>query len=367
MPITPRDHLFETPWAFDFVPAVRLLEADGRATARDPRFQGRAPVGGDGDPAREAVHLRGTYSMAFPTAQVDGLGEPKVDPERKPEGRPPGPPEMTVNVLGLTGIMGAMPRHYTETLIADLRGRSYALRDFLDMINHRMLSLMVRGWEKYRLPQGYERHGAGGADPVSQFIYAIQGFGTAHLHGRLAPDAEGRATVADEALLYYSGLMSHAPKSAIGLQALLTDYFERAVRVVQFRGHWIDLDPSEQSRMPNTALPQGRYCRLGVDAVAGARVWDVQSGLRVVIGPLTYTQFIRFMPGGGDLKRLAHLIRLYLGPAVSCEAQVILRRDQVPDLALGGDVRPQLGWNTWACSEPPRKDVDDAVYLLDIL
>ena len=365
MPISPLDHLFESPWAFRFVQAVRLLEADGRATARDPRFAGRQEVGGDADPAGEAVRLRANPSMRFPAAEVDSLtsGTGGADPAAGP----PGPPELTVNVLGLTGVTGALPRHYTETLIADLRGRSFALRDFLDLFNHRLLSLMVRGWEKYRLAQAYERHGAGGDDPVSQALYALIGFGTGHLRGRLAPDRDGRATVADEALLFYAGLVTHAPKSAIGLEALLSDYFDRPIRVEQFRGHWIELDPTEQSSLPSAAAPQGRYCRLGADVVAGTRVWDVQSGVRVVIGPLDYDQFRRFMPGGGDLARLAHLVRLYLGPAMSCEAQVILRRDQVPPLGLGGGAEPRLGWNTWACSAPPRRDLEDAVYLLDVL
>jgi type VI secretion system protein ImpH len=102
--------------------------------------------------------------------------------------------------------------------------------------------------------------------------------------------------------------------------------------------------------------------------VCGDRVWDVQSAFRLRIGPLTYQQFVRFMPDGDELARLAHLTRLYVGPAMSFDVQLTLRKEDVPDLSLGdGEAAPRLGWNTWVKSEPFRRDADEAVYILDDL
>ncbi len=366
--------LFRTPYRFEAFQAARILERAGRLAAEDPRLAGRSAVGGDADPRREAVRFRAQPSLVFPPAEIAALHEPA-----RPEGdataaeaagaRPPGPPELTVTMMGLTGPTGVLPQHYTELLIRDLRGKSTALRDFFDLFNHRILSLFLRAWEKYRLTVAYERAGAGGNDPISAALFALLGFGTGHLRGRLAADADGRPRIDDEALLHYSGHLAHRPRSAAALEALLTDYFERPIRVDQFQGRWLRLADEETSCLPSPAVPRGRFCRLGVDAVSGNQVWDVQSSFRIRIGPLTYAQFLRFMPDGDELIRLTHLTRLYVGPGMSFDVQLTLRRAEVPFLRLGGEggEPARLGWNTWVKDAEFDHDPDDAVYILDNL
>lgn len=361
--------LFAEPERFGFFQAVRILEWAGRREADDPRAEGRHAVGENGEPRQEAVRFRALVGLTFPPSEVIALDAPPIDPDEDPMTRkPPGPPALTMGFMGMTGPMGVLPQHYTELLLRDLRNRSTALRDFLDLFNHRAASLFVRAWEKYRLPAAYERYGAGGHDPVSKALYSLVGFGTPRLLGRLAADEDGRPRIDDEALLHYSGHLAHWPRSASALEAMLSDYFERPVRVEQFQGRWLQLAEDERSLLPDADHPDGRFCALGVDAVCGDRVWDVQSAFRLRIGPLTYQQFVRFMPDGDELARLAHLTRLYVGPAMSFDVQLTLRKEDVPDLSLGdGEAAPRLGWNTWVKSEPFRRDADEAVYILDDL
>jgi len=363
------EELYRRPYRFRFFQAARILERAGRREAENPRYAGRSAVGGDAEPRREAVRFRAPPSLEFPPAEVAALHEPAA-----PEGdgadaarRPPGPPELAVTFLGLTGPSGMLPQHYTELLIRDLRGKSTALRDFLDLFNHRIISLFLRAWEKYRLAIAYERWGAGGHDPISGLLFSLVGFGTGHLRGRLAADPEGRPLIDDEALLHYCGHLAHWPRSAAALEALLTDYFERPIRVDQFQGRWLTLSDAETSSFPTAAEPDGRFCRLGVDAVSGNRVWDVQSSFRIRIGPLGYDQFLRFMPDGDELIKLAHLTRLYVGPGMSFDVQLTLRREEVPFLNIGGEEPARLGWNTWVKHEEFGHDPDDAVYILDNL
>lgn len=373
---SPLDRLFRQPYAFSFFEAVRLLERSGRGEAEaDKRLERRVAVGEDSDPRKEAVRLRALPALTFPAAEIQKLAEPKALGEAEDESaqrRPPGPPEMTVAFLGLTGPSGALPQHYTETLLRDLRGRSTALRDFLDIFNHRSLSLFFRAWEKYRLPAFYDRFGAGGDDPISQLLFAFCGFGTRYLKNRdfkppLKPPLERPLEIDDESVLHYSGHLAHWPRSALGLESLLSDYFERTVKVEQFQGRWIRLRADETTLLPTRARPKGRFCRLGVDAICGDRIWDVQSNFRLRLGPLTYRQFVAFMPDGRDLKKLAQLGRLYVGPGMSFDAQLTLKKEEVPRTQLGaeGDLGPRLGWNTWVKSTAFEHDVDDAVFILD--
>ena len=348
--------LGKEPQRFEFFQAVRVLEQQGRRQGRDPRFETLRAVGEDSDPRREAVRFTATQSLAFPTSEVNAFRESRAEPEAK---RPPGPPRMSVGFLGLTGPSGVLPQQFSELLIRSVRSKSLSLRDFLDLFNHRTISLFVRAWEKYRLPPSYERGGAGGRDAISGALYDLIGLGSGHLRERLE--------VNDEAFVHYSGYLSHGPKSAAGLESMLSDYFERRVEIEQFKGRWMNLAPDELTAMPGPHDAESCFCQLGVNAVVGDRVWDVQGSFRIRIGPLTYAQFARFMPSGEDLKKLAELTRLYVGPGLSVDVQLTLAKDEVPECQLlsEGDSAPRLGWNTWIKHRPYREDVDDAVYLLD--
>jgi type VI secretion system protein ImpH len=302
------------------------------------------------------VRFRAYQALVFPSAAVLGA-EP---PSQADAGRPARPPSLAVGFMGLTGPSGVLPQHYTELLIRGLRDKSFALRDFFDLFNHRLISLFHRAWEKYRLPATYERH-APAEDPVTACLMAFAGLDTPHLRDRLAVD--------DEAIAHYAGHYAHWPRSVAALEAILSDFFERPVRIEQFRGRWAWLAADELTALASRAAPEGAFAQLGVTAVVGERVWDVQGSFRIGIGPVNYRQFIAFMPGSRVLAQLVDLTRLFVGPTFSFDMQLTLAKEEVPFLALAGegDYVPRLGWNTWLKHEEYRHDVSDAVFLLDSL
>jgi type VI secretion system protein ImpH len=342
------ERLFKEPERFRFFQAVRLLERESaRAAANDSHLERRRPVGEDADPSAEVVRFRALPSLSFPPAEIASLKQSEDHG-----------PEMTVTFMGLAGPSGVLPQHYTAAIIRTVREKSLSLRDFFDLFNHRLISLFWRAWAKYRLPIAYEHGARRGGDRITDALRALAGIGGEHL--------QGRARVGDETLLHYSGHLSHFPRSAAGLGAMLSDYFGRPVRVQQFFGRWLPLAPSERSRLASRERPSGTYCALGVDATLGARVWDVQGSFRLHIGPLSYAQFLGFMPEGDDLTRLGELTKLYVGPDLSFDVQLTLKKDEVPMLRLSGDAAPRLGWNTWLRHEPEWRDRDDAVFLRNV-
>jgi len=267
---------------------------------------------------------------------------------------------MVVSFLGLTGPSGVLPQHYTTLLLSRVRGKDFALRDFLDLFNHRLVSLFHRAWEKYRLPFSYERSrlesGAEGADPVTTTLYCLVGLGTDGLRGRLS--------VADEAFLYYAGHFAHHPRSALGLEGLLQDYFGMPLRVEQAQPQWLTLDEEDRSLMPGGDHPDGRCARLGMDMVVGERVRDVQSKFRLRVGPVDYTAFRRFFPGSAGLRELAELTRTYVGPEFDIDVLVLLLPEEVPWCRLdsAAEEPARLGWNTWVRCQPMEKVVEDALF-----
>jgi len=357
------DRLFSEGFAFDFFQAVRLLQA------LDPD---RAAVGRGGPPSAEAVRFRAHASLSFPPGSVHDLSASKAVG---------GPPELIQSFLGLTGPNGVLPRHYTELILRldfERRGAErHALRDWLDLFNHRLTSLFYRAWEKYRpfLERERGRPDRPDVEPdtFTLGLLSLVGLGTPALRGRLVvgpvPTAIGagpgpRAKVDDLSLIHYAGLLAQRPRSAVGLRAILLDYFGLGVEIRQFRGRWLALEPTSRSRL---APGRASSNRLGVDAVIGERVWDVQGLFRVRLGPMSFEQFRAFLPDrtrGEAAFLLAHLVRLYVGPELDFDLQLVLKAAEVPRcrLPVGDAEGPVLGWDCWLAGAPLEADADDAVF-----
>ncbi|MGA0603161.1 type VI secretion system baseplate subunit TssG [Caulobacter sp. KR2-114] len=328
-----------SPERFELVQAVRILE---RAAAL-AGGAGSGRVGGDADPRDEAVRLRAAPDLGFPAAELAGY--------EAGEGRP----ALSVTALGLNGPSGVLPYYYSEMVLEAQRGRNGAMRDFLDIFNHRSLSLFVRAAEKYRIAQGFERCGGSAEDPISGVLYALVGLGEPSLRGRLAAP--------DNAIAYYAGLYAHQPRTSEGLAQILSDYFEQPAVVHQFKGSWGFLPPQEQTRL-TSGPTAGAFSQLGVDSVCGSRVFDVQSAFRISLGPMSYEAFMAFLPGSPQMAALNALTRVYVGPALVFDVQLILAADEIPPLSLARDVAggARLGWNTWLPTSGAREDAADAVF-----
>jgi predicted component of type VI protein secretion system len=177
--------LLQEAHRFDFFQAVRLLEQLFRERAcDDPRWL-RFPVGHDHAPEREVVRFRAVASLSFPAGAVARIQRPAG----QLRGQDLASHELQVAFLGLTGPSGVLPHHYTALLLRRVRDKDFSLRDFLDLFNHRIISLFYRAREKYRMPFAYERAKAEGSDstPASRAVFCLAGFGTPGLLGRIGP------------------------------------------------------------------------------------------------------------------------------------------------------------------------------------
>ncbi len=347
-PRTLAARLTAVPHRFDGLHAVRLTEL------------GLARLGTEAAPAAEPTRLAALQGLAFAPAPVAAV--------RDSAGRQ----HLRIAFLGLTGPLGVLPQPYSELVQKADRLRNWAVSAFLDMFNHRLASLFVRAGEKYRLGlllqrAATEAPGRGAAevperDPASRALLALAGFGTPHLCGRMA--------VEDEVLLFYAGLFAARLRPPAALQAMLADYLGMKVRIEPFSGRWVAVAAAEQSRLPR-AGEAPLFATLGVDAVAGARIWDVQGNFRVVVGPVDNAGMRALMPDQPKLRKLVDLVRAYAGMDLGFDVQVILRADCVPDLQMPAEAHapgaPRLGWNTWAKSLPALADKDDIILDPDIV
>lgn len=325
LPAPLRDH----PGEFSFFQAMRLLEQ---------LHGGR--LGAFSQPANEPVRLSTHASLAFPPAEIQSLEE--VPGEQ---------PRMEVNFFGLVGPLGVLPTRYTEMVMERARAGDTAMRDFLDIFNHRFLSLLYRAWQQYRYPIAYER----GGDPFTEYLLSFIGLGTAGLQKRQA--------IPDQALICYEGLLAQYPRSALALRQVLAHYFEVPVDVQPFAGAWWPLDEAERSRLTEERTPSAQ---LGVGMVLGAEVWDQQTVVRVRLGPLSLVRYRSFLPGGDAHQPLRSLCRFFCGEDVDVEVQLVLAREETPRFGLDpqGPLPVRLGWVSWMTRRPPESDPDNTVLRL---
>lgn len=324
--------LRDDPTTFEFFQAVHLLEQ---------MLPERERVGGFVDPAREVVRFGVPPSIGFPASELQTLEVESDAPAR-----------MTVNFMGLTGPQGVLPLYYTLFAAERARARDHALRDFLDIFHHRIISLFYRAWAKYRVAATYD--GTDG-DALTQHLLDLIGFGTQGVRGRLP--------LRDESLLFYSGLLSLRSRPAKALEQMLSDYFDVPVAIEQFVGAWYPLTERAQCGIGEETDASSQ---LGLGAVAGDEVWDQQSRVRIRLGPLGLRQYEDFLPGGSAHEPLRALTRLFGRDELEFEIRLVLARDNVPGCTLGaadGEALP-LGWCTWIRTVPFARDPDETTFTL---
>ena len=317
------DWLFAEGHRFDFFQAVRLLEIIH--TSNGERLF--AP-GQSADPAKEIVHFRSVVQLDFPSSDVAQVTRRQDIPKRD---QPKAPAEMAVNFLGLAGGLGALDTPSTELVLQRASHDDKALRDFLDIFNHRLVSLLYRIRKHHRVGLG---SATPGDDQIARYLYSLIGMGT--------PCLQGRMHMRDRALLYYAGILAQQPRSMAGLQRILTDYFQVGVRIEQFVGKWCELEEDQWTKIGESGTNQ----RLGRDTcLVGTRVWDQQARFEIELGPLGWEDFESFLPTEWRFGVLCDLVRFYVKDEFEFNVRLVLKADQIPVVELSTE--PALSWTTW--------------------
>ena len=327
--------LAATPRRFRFDAAVRVLTR-ARHSA---------------DPA-EVMRFRTPTGLVFPPADILDMDA------RGPQ------PELTVGLMGLTGPSGVLPRAYSEIVTQTRRGRSTALHEFLDMLGHRFVAFFARAAMKYRPARAAEtaaRRAPDAADPVTETLLALTGFGTAHLTPRLLAGTNP--------ILHYAGLFAMRPRSADRLGTMLSDWLGMQVEVQEFAGSWLGLPVDQRTRIG----VNGQFNRLALDAAIGVRAWDPQARFVLRVGPLDRAGFERLLTDRVALHRLVSLTRAYVGFELGFAVNPVLTAQEVPPLRLDSQAEPppRLAWNTWLPGPPGsilrRGDAADAVFEAEVI
>ena len=322
--------LFETDQSNTWNFFLLLRHIDHMQNSNDRKNHQK--IGYTQHPKDEWVRFTQEATLAFPPTQVA-----KFFPAKEGEY-----PKLSIFCFGLLGCNGPMPLHFTEYVFNRVKHhKDHALKNFIDLFHHRMISMYYRAWAVNQQTVSFEWND----DPIGKYIGSLFGRGTKHAN---TLDAVPRA-----ARLYYSGRLTHPTMNAEGLCAILSDYFGVPVHIEQFVGQWLTI-PKENRWVMGASKETGS---LGKNCIVGKRVWDCQHKFRMILGPMKLSVYSRVLPGNTGFDLLKAWIKSYVGLLFDWEIQLILLAEEVPKLKADNSI--QLGYTSWLRTKKYRVNAGD--------
>ncbi len=342
------EQLFEEGYRFEFYQAVKLIEkliqtpVPENLAVEDELYKTlkrleklsatTTPVADSTDPHKEALQFRSKISNAFPASDVEAIQPPTEEGQ---------PITMDVNFMGLAGAHGPLPPPYTDLILERMWRGDTASRDFLDIFNHRLISLLYRARQQQRIglevQQPWESQ-------FAQHLFALLGFGTPGLQQRMQLD--------EHVLLFYTGLFAQESRSLSTLEKMLSHFFQVTITAEPFIGQWLNIAEDDYTRIGVS----GQNQRLGQTVALGTRVWDLHSQFALHIGPLNFKTFIDFLPIGLGFMPLCEMTRLFVGPELDFEINLSLKAAEIPETRLSSTGQARLGWTSGLKTQPCEHD-----------
>jgi type VI secretion system protein ImpH len=314
---------------FDFFELLRQLE------------RGSSLFGHSGRPEREPARLGQHVRLGFATQDVVEFREAAGNR----------PARVTVANLGLMGPEGPLPLHMTRWVLDRLSQRWFAgadaqqtsdttFIDFVNILQHRMITLFYRAWADAHPGVQVER-AVGGR--VRSMLEAMAGIGLPGTDNATHPEI-------DAVKLRQAAALASQVDGPERLTLFVAEAFKVPVELKEFVAAWMAIPAALQTRLGKV------HAALGRSATIGPRSFSRQSRVELRIGPLRYEDFRAFLPGGERLEVLKRAIRDLMGELLDIDLRIVLARDEVPAARIG---TAQLARTAWLARPVEKGDAED--------
>lgn len=289
------------------------------------RLYPEAPRVGHTGPVRaEKLRVRADASLSFASSDVAAL-----EVRRFADGKER--VEIRGTFLGLYGSVSPLPPYYVERIaLTEHQGGVHPVRELLDVVHHRLFSLVYRVWSKYRHGVGYQRRGK---DRFTQRMFCavgIDGFGTT-TH-ELDPFY----------FLRFAPLLASKSRSARGLQVVLDELLRGIpVDIEQFVGCWTLIEKPLRN-----ALGVANH-QLGESLVVGRYVFDGSGRYKIALGPLDYDDYLSFLPGGHRRPFLQSVVNTFTPGIHDVMLELHVDLEAAPKFQLGSPRSSTLSRTAW--------------------
>ena len=267
-------------------------------------------------PSREHIRFRAVRSMGFPPADIARIS--LEDTPGDACGKPPPRYVIEATCLGLYGPDSPLPAYVNERVVARDR-ETEALRDFLDLFNHRILTLLCRIGRRYRHIRVFDGEAT---DEISLLCGA--------LIGEPLPDARSSDNEARSHRLRNATRLSRFTMSARALEAIVSDRFGGIeVGVEEFVLRTVLICDEQRNRLGE------RGNELGENTLLGDRVASRGGRIRLWLGPLGVGRLDEFLAHGLARRTLDGLLRQVLPTPFACDVVLRVPPQAVTPTCLG--------------------------------
>lgn len=311
------EQVIESPAYFDFDQLIYILETM-RSKAN--------PLGIANEPQKEAARIRSNPVMHQEHGEIS-----KVEVFNTISTLP----EIYTNFLNLIGINGPLPLPYTEIILERLKNKDKAALHFLDVFNHRLVSL----WHKLRKKNYPHLYRSLPKDtPIGKVVTDLSGF---------SPIDNINHTVFFD---YYW----RRSRSLISLLNLIQGFFKIQVKITPFQGCWRIIQENYGSKI---GVKKGQYNLLGKTSILGLRAWDQSAGFLITLPSLTWAEVQEFLPfedkklGGSNFEKLKKILHGFIGIQPKVFLNVNLMEAENKGATLNSKFA--LGLNSWIKGNNP--------------
>jgi type VI secretion system protein ImpH len=140
--------------------------------------------------------------------------------------------------------------------------------------------------------------------------------------------------------LKYAGILWQQPRSLVGLEQILSDFFKTRVRVHPFQGHFEKIDSDDWTIIGS----KEKNSSLGINAVIGQKSWIASAHLIIEFGPFSEHAAEPFFKGNLAYSYLKTFVKTYCGSIYTFDAHLLCRPTK--PLQSGLKTGSQMGWTS---------------------
>lgn len=247
--------------------------------------------------------------------------------------------KITNSYFGMLGINGPLPTHLTEHAIErSYKSKDHTFSHFLDLFNHRFISLFYRAWADAEPSVSHDR------PKDDKFISRL-----CSISGNSVISNEDNSP--KQINQFLSGLLSHKNKSAKVLIQALSQYLKMNVDIEEFVGKWLTISHDEQLALGHMNSKLGQ-------STLGSRIFQRMYNFDILIGPIPFSTYNQILTDKLKINEIIRLTRQIVGNEYDFSIKICLDSYQTKPSRLGSSM---LGRTSWCQSEDAHLDQNKPV------
>lgn len=287
--------------------------------------------------ANELIRFKSCANIAFPTRDV-------ISVEKNQAGQF----ELEVSFLGLHGSQSPLPSYYLDDLAWEDAQQLPNVTDYLNLFNHRLVTLLHRIWRKYRYYICFEN---GGVDSFSRYMFSLVGLGS--------EVNRERVHINHSKMLAYAGLLASPSRSPDVISSLVAHCFDLDhVEVIGWETRRVTIPETQQNRLGVISHQSGKKSQprmlLGENFSLGGHIYDCNGKCTIEISELSLERYMSFLPNGSDFLPLVAFVSYIFHEQLAWDLRLNIAENQAEGIHLGQQQHNQLGWQSFL-GKPERR------------